>query len=60
MKPGPLPMPGRKDKEEPDSPGQAILHSRRQLCYSIMDSELLQELGNRIEDRADRLPVDFR
>ena len=53
VKPGPPPLPGKKDKETPDTPGQKILHSKKSLCYAVMDSEQLELFGKRLEKMAD-------
>ncbi|MCR5784446.1 MAG: FAD-binding protein [Eubacterium sp.] len=59
MKPGPPPMPGKKDKETPDTPGQKILHSKNSLCYAVMDSAQLESFGKRLLENADSVHDEF-
>ena len=59
MKPGPPPMPGKKDKETPDTPGQKILHAKNSLCYTVMDSKQLELFGKRLVEMADPVHDDF-
>ncbi len=53
LKPGPPPMPGQKETEDANTPGQKILHAKRGICYSILDQALLDILVERLEARAD-------